>query len=151
MAKVINVINTPDGQFPKTFPVTLKVKSGTVKSILPGYLLIKDAGNAGYAMAAPDNTDTDDVVLGVAMSASTETASADGTVEFQTASTLLVQIFAKTPASLTEAMKYDVYTLNVASGAYTLDQATTTKGIFRLFNFDDITNGLCLATINCNL
>lgn len=150
MAKVINILNSGDGDFPVPFLRTLKVKSGTAGSILPGYLIIADGSNPGYVAAAPDDTDTDDVVVGVAASQSTETASADGTVEVETAPYLLVNIFAKTPGSLTRAMVLtNRYTLNVSSGNYTLDQSTTTKGIFRLWDFDDTTTGLCWATIQC--
>lgn len=149
--KVINVINTTDGQFPKTFNTTLLVKSGTVSSIIPGYLVIKDGSNAGYAAAAPDGTDTDDTILGVAVSTSTETASADGVVEVVTAPRLLVQIFAKTPGSLATSLLLDNYALDVTSGNYTLDQGTTAKGIFRLVGYDNTTTGLCTASIACAL
>ena len=151
MAKVINVINTTDGQFPKTFNVELKVKSGTTSSILPGYLVIKDGSNAGYAAAAPDGTDTDDTILGVAVSTSNETGSADGVVQVVTGPRLLVQIFAKTPGSLATALLLDNYALDVTSGNYTLDQGTTTKGIFRLVSYDNTTSGLCTASIACSL
>jgi len=151
MAAVIKVINTPDGQFPKTFIRKGVVKAGSVESIKPVYLIIKDSGNAGYAIAAPDATASTAEVLGVATSTSNDTASADGTFEFVTGAALLVEIKAKTPGSLVSTMLYDQYTLDVTSGAYTLDQGTTTNGIFRLFDFDNTTDGNCIATLSCNL
>ena len=151
MANVIQVINSLEGeQAVPTFTFKLPVKSGTASSILPGYLVIKDGGNAGYVKAAPDATASTSVILGVAASTSTETAAADGTVDIITAPTLMVKLKAKTPANLTAAMPFAVYILDVTGGAYTLDQGTTVNGIFRLVSFDNVTDGNCYATLSCN-
>jgi len=152
MAKLISVMEQVGGQPVATFKSAFNVKSGTAASIKAGYLVITDTGNAGYVKAAPDDTDTDDLVVGVANSDSSETVSADGTVTVEAAPTLFVKIKAKTPGSLTSALKLtDKYTLNVSSGDYTLDQSTTTKGIFRLISFDNTTDGNCEATVQCTL
>lgn len=152
MAKLIRVVNTVAGQPVATFQKALEVKTGTTGSILPGYLVIADGSNPGYVKAAADACDTDSVIVGIANSTSTETASADGTVTVEAAPVLFVELFAKTPANLTASMRYtNKYILDVTAGSYTLDQATTTKGLFRLLDFDNVTNGKCLASIDCTL
>lgn len=151
MAKVIQAVGALDGtsNLP-TFKQELDVKAGAVGSIKAGYLVIKDAGNAGYVAAAADGTASTSVILGVALSDSTDTVAADGKVFIATSPTLVVKLFAKTPANLVATMKYDKFVLDVTSGNYTLDQGTTTNGIFRLMSFDNVTNGECYATLACN-
>ena len=153
MANTISVINQIPGQPVATFMKALEVKAGgSGASILPGYLVIADGSNPGYVKAAPDATDTDSVIVGVASSTSTETASVDGTVLVEAAPVLFVSLKAKTPANLVATMRYtNKYILDVTSGNYTLDQGTTTKGLFRLINFDNTTDGNCLASIDCTL
>lgn len=152
MSKLIQVVNQIGGQPVATFQKPMEVKAGTSGSILPGMLVIADASNPGYVKAAPDNTISTDLAVGIANSTSSETASLDGTVNVEGAPVLFVKLFAKTPASLLAAMRYtNKYTLDVTGGNYTLDQGTTTNGIFRLIDFDSTTNGQCLASINCNL
>jgi len=151
MANVIKVLNSLSGQPVYSFPVTLKVKAGAVGSILPGYLVIVDGGNAGYVKAAADTCDSDAKILGIASSTSTDTVGADGTVTIDTAPVLYVELFAKTPANLTAAMTFtNKYILDVTSSNYTLDQGTTSKGIFTLVDYDNVTNGLCHATLATN-
>jgi len=151
MASVITVLNALSGGTAKPAQVSLPVKSGTAGSILPGYLVIVDGSNAGYCKAAADGAASTAVILGVANSTSTETASADGTVTIDTAPVLVVRIKAKTPGSLTAAMKLtDKYILDVTAGAYKLDQATTTNGIFKILDFDNTTDGNCIATLATN-
>ena len=151
MANVIQVVNSLEGeQAVPTFTYSLPVKSGTVSSVLPGYLVIKDGGNAGYVKAAPNATASTSVVLGIACSTSSETAAADGTVDIITAPTLTVALKAKTPGNLTAAMPFAVYILDVTAGSYTLNQGTTVNGIFRLISYDNTTNGNCIATLSTN-
>lgn len=151
MASVINVINTVSGQNAEAFQVNAPVYAGTVGSILPGYLVIVDGSHAGYVKAAADGASTSDLVVGVACSTSTETASADGVVSIISGTTLLVGLKAKTPANLVSTMKWtNKYVLDVTSGSYTLDQGTTSNGIFTLVDYDDTTNGNCIAVLACN-
>ncbi len=151
MAKVIQVQSALGGEAVPTFPKALPVKAGAVGSILPGYPVIVDSGNAGYCKAAPDNMTTSDVFLGIANSQSTETVSVDGTVTLEAASVMVVAIKAKTPASLTAAMKLtNKYTIDLTSSNYTLDQGTTTNGVLKLVDFDNTTDGNCIATIDTN-
>jgi hypothetical protein len=149
MAKIISVINKFGGQqVANPFPITVPVIAGTTASIKKGYLVITDGGNAGYWKAAPDPTDTDTAInVGVATSDSTETASADGTVTIDTADVMVVSVKAKTPGNLTAAKKGVAWILDVTTGDYTLDQGTSSKGIFNLLDYDDTTNGNCIALL----
>lgn len=151
MAKLISVVNTGEGGVPNVFPISLDVKSGTTGSIQPGMLVIKDGSNAGYVAAAPDGTASPSVIVGVAASTSTETASADGTVDVYYDDVLWVEIYAKTPANLVQSMLYSKYILDVTGGNYTLDQATTTNGFITMMDFDNTTDGLCRALLHCSI
>ena len=151
MAKLITVFNPLGGEVVPPLPLPLKVKAGAVGSIIPGMPVIADGGNAGYVKAAPDGTINTALVVGVANSTSTDTVATDGTVTVDAAPVLLCKMFAKTPANLTAAMVLtNKYTLSVSGGAYTMDQGTTTNGFIRLLDFDNVTNGLCTVSIQCN-
>lgn len=152
MAKLIQVLEQVGGQPVNTFMKSFNVKDGTTASIKAGYLVIADGSNPGYVKAAADACDTDSTIVGVANSDSTETATAVGSVTVECAPVLVVAVKAKTPANLTTAMKLtNRYILDVTSGNYTLDQGGTTKGLFRLLDWDDTTNGNCVASIQCSL
>lgn len=132
-----------------------KVKAGAAASIKPGYLVIEDDGNAGYVKAAADAyASTTSKILGVASSTSTDTASADGILpSITTADKMVCKMYAKTPANLTQAMRFTgKFILDVTAGAYTLDQATTTNGVLKLVDFDGVstspTYGLCTVVIS---
>jgi len=151
MANVIDVLGSLDGVAnTPNFRTTLAVKAGAISTIKRGYLVIKDGGNAGYAKAAADACDTDQIILGVALSDSTDTVAADGTVEIIAAPVMYVKLKATIPANLVATMKYSVFILDVTAGSYTLDQATSTKGLFRLISFDNVTDGNCIATLKTN-
>ncbi len=126
------------------------VKAGTAASIQAGYVVIKDGSNAGYAKAAADACDNTAVILGVATSASTETAAADGYVTVTWDSNLIVEVYAKVPASLATSKLLSSYILDVTSGSYKLDEATTTNGFLRLLSYDNTTSGKCIAVMTCN-
>jgi len=154
MARVIRVIGTPDGGRTDVtaLPATgLKVKAGAASSIKKGNLVIKDGSNAGYVCVAADATDTDSVIVGVALADSTETASVDGYVDVFYAPEIYVEIFAKTPGSLVATMLYSKFILDVTSGSHTLDQGTTTKGFITLIDYNNTTEGKCIAKIACSL
>ena len=150
MAKLVKVLGTfPASTNVATFPVKLPVYAGAASSIKAGMLVITDGSHAGYWKAAPDATDTDTFVnAAVAAGDSTETASANGVVEVIVAPRLMVEVLAKTPANLTAAMKGVAFILDVSGGDYTLDQATSTKGIFNILDFDNTTTGTCTCMLN---
>lgn len=151
MAAKIKVLNSLEGtQAAPTYTFSMPVKSGAASSIKAGYLVVKDGSNAGYVAAAADETASTAVILGVAVSDSTDTASADGTVDIVTAPVLTVAIKAETPGDLAATKLFAKYTLTVDSGAYLLDEGTTTNGIFRLVSYDNTTDGNCIATLATN-
>lgn len=160
MPNLINVTGAVGGKPEQLGSSTMwKVKAGTTESIKPGYLVIEDNGNAGYVKAAANGYDSSvSKVIGIASSTSTETASADGFLpSVTTAAKLIVTLYATTPASLTQAMRLAgvKYALDVSGGSYTLDQGTTSNGIFKLVNFDSSstspTYGLCTCVLNTEL
>ena len=152
MAKVLKVRGGLAGQqIANPFPVTLPVFAGAVGSILPGYLVIVDGSHAGYCKAAADACDTDSTILGVANSTSTDTVAADGTVTIDAAPVMMLEAYVKTAASLTTAMVLtNKYILDVTSGSYTVDQGTTSKGLFKIVQILDSTTGLILCTLATN-
>lgn len=151
MAKLISVTNTGEGGVPNVFPISLDVKSGTVSSIKAGTLVVKDGSNAGYVAAAADGTASTAVVVGVAASDSSETASADGQVNVYSDANLIATMFAKTPANLVQSMKYAKYILDVTGADTTLDQATTTNGFITMMDYDNVTDGNCNVIIHCTI
>ena len=151
MAKQIQVLNQVGGQPVAVFQKAFEVKAGTAGSILPGMLVIADS-NAGYVKAAATGCTVSAVVVGVAVSQSSETAAVDGTVLVECAPILFCKMFATTPANLVRTMQYtNRYTLTVSSSDYTMDQGTTTSGLFRLLDFDNTTTGTCLVSFACSL
>lgn len=148
MASVIKVLNTVDGQFPKTVIRKGKVKAGSVESVKPGYLVIKDSGNAGYLLAAANGTASTAEIIGIATSTSNDTAAADGEFEY-VAGNLICEMVAQTPGNLAATALYDQYTLDVSSGSYLLDENDTTNGFIRLLDYDNTTDGNCIVQINC--
>ena len=144
MAKGITALTDSSGHQLNTFPIKLPVKAGTANSITPGMLVIKDGSNPGYWKAAATGaTISLAVQSGVAISTSTDTAAADGTVTIITAPVIYAKMYALTPANLTTAMFGVKYCLSVSSGAYTVDQGTPTNGFINIVNFDNTTSGLC--------
>lgn len=149
MAKTIKVLGQLGGQqVSNTFPVTVPVYQGAASTIKAGMLVITDGAHAGYWKAAADAATTTELInAGIATSDSTETVSVEGTVTIETAPVMMVSIKAKTPASLTAAMKGVAYILDVTGSDYTLDQATSTNGIFNILDFDNTTDGNCTALL----
>lgn len=148
MAKYIQIVGTPEGstQFASMAP-NFPVKAGAVSSILNGYLVIQDGSNAGYFAAAPDTTDTDSFIFGVANAPSTDTVAADGVVNVYRGTRILARMFAKTAGSLVSTMVGSKFILDVTSGNYTFDQGTTTKGFIHLLEILDAVTGECLVEI----
>jgi hypothetical protein len=149
MAKSIKVLNRLGGQqVVSPFPVTVPVFAGAISSIKTGMLVIMDAVNPGYWLAAPDATDTDTAInVGVATSDSTETVTANGTVTIDTSDEMLVSIKANTPASLSVANRGIAYVLKVSGSDYMLDETAATKGIFNIVDYDNTTDGNCICVL----
>lgn len=117
------------------------VKSGAAASIKAGQFVIVDGGNAGYVKLAPDASDTDDTWVGLAATDSTDTATADGTVQVYDDPDLHFEGKAKTPGNLAQAIKLTSVTLDVDSGVQTIDENDTTKGVLVIHDYDNTTDG----------
>ena len=132
-----------------------RVKANT-KAINQGEVIILDGSHAGYvttiASSAQDTTSS--VTVGISADASTQTASADGTINVYTpanGTTLRVTCKALTPASLTLAQETLSNTIDCSSGGVqTYDQGTTTNGILRMETFDNTTTGTVIGNLHCN-
>jgi len=112
----------------------LDVKSGTSASINPGDLVRIDDGNPGYVKKCADG-DTNTLCLEkvwLAVSDSTESAGADGTVYAITCPHMVLSGTATTPANLLQAVINTRVTLDVSTGVQTIDENDTTNGFMRI-------------------
>lgn len=151
MAKKVRVLTNLTGKtLLQNQLFNLPVYAGGVGTIVPGDIVIKDGSHAGYFCVAPDACADTSKVMGIAVSTSTDTAAANGTVDIQADKVMVVEIYAKTPASLTVAMVGEAYILDNDGTNMTLDQATSTNGILRIIKYDNVTNGLCTCALNTN-
>lgn len=131
------------------------VKSGTAASIDEGDLVIPDNGNAGYVRKVADGeVITQAYRVYYAISASTETAGADGTVKVMYAPGMILEGKAKTPANLAQAVIDTKVTVDVDTGVITVDENDTTNGFLRIKRPEggaskfDTTNGI--IEVICN-
>jgi len=116
------------------------VKAGASESIKAGEPVIVDSGNAGYVKAPGANVTSSDVVVGFALSNSTDTASADGTVAVAIVSAgNLFRGKAKTKSSLAQAKKGTKVVLDYTSSTYTVDESTTTAGLALIVDYNSTT------------
>jgi hypothetical protein len=124
------------------------VKSGTAASIASGDMVRVDDGNPGYVkLGANGDTSTLTPRAFLAISASDETAGADGTVKVISCPGMVLEGTATTAANLLQAVIDTRVTLDVAGGVQTIDENDTTTGFMRILrpaggaaNFDT-TNG----------
>lgn len=116
------------------------VKSGTTASVKAGEPVIKDGSNAGYVKVPGANVTTTTGIYGIAISDSTETASADGVVYvILAADNVLFRGFAKTKGSLATSQKDTNVVVDFTSSTYTVDQSTTTNGLCNIKDFNSTT------------
>ena len=136
--------------------VVKDVKAGAAATIAPGDLVIPDDGNAGYVRKVADGeVSTAAIRVYYAVSTSTDTAGADGTVKLLYAPNMVLQGTATTAANLVQAVIDTKVTVDVTAGVITIDENDTTNGFLRIkrpqggaANFDT-TNGLNVEVI-CN-
>ncbi len=147
------LIGTLNGE--STTGVVKDVKAGAVASIAIGDLVIPDDGNDGYVrkVANGENSTTATRVY-IATSNSSDTASADGTVELVTAPGMILEGTATTKANLAQGVIDTKVTVDVAAGVITIDEDDTTNGFLRIrrpaggaANFDT-TNGVIEVIAN---
>lgn len=138
-------------------PIVLEfdVKSGAVATIARRDLVVRDSGNAGYVKKAANGESNTAAWIGVAVTNSTETASADGVVEVAFhPSGLKVVMAPTTPGNLAQAIKLTLVTLDVdGSGNQTVDENDTTNGALRVLTYDNSVSGNETITVYvpCNL
>ena len=116
---------------------TIDVVAGTTASISIGDLVT--VAN-GYAAKVANGGCAADGRYGLAMSDSTETTTADGSVQvIFCPSGLLVMGAATTPGNLAQGVLYDRVTLDVTAGVQTVDE-NDPNGVLTIFPYDNDTD-----------
>jgi len=133
-----HVVGTRDGS--EAITAEFNVYQGAAATIAAGDLVIVDGSHAGYVLYAPDGASSDNIWVGMAVSASTEGVSTNGTVQVMySPAGLIVRGKATTPGHFTVAIINTAVTLDVAAGVQTVDEDDTTKGVLRIVRYD-VTN-----------
>ena len=136
-----NDIKVGVGSVSKTPPTFTVYTEAASTAILPGEPVVAKAIGSQYGKAAGDGTQVigTDLMLGIAQSASTHTASADGTVEvYLPLPGVKYSAKAKTPASFNteaeiKALVGNDVLFDLTSGTYTVDESTvhsTNNGLY---------------------
>lgn len=148
---LIKPLTVSGGGLVPTSPVKAAVFAGAAASVKAGYLLVEDptGGSEGTVMAAANGTTTSSTIFGIAAGDSTETATANGEVEYVRAPVLICKMKATTPANLATAVLLTQCTLDVSSGSYTVDENDTTNGFIKILWYDNTTDGNCIVEIPC--
>ena len=116
---------------------TMAVASGSAASISVGDMVTVASG---YAAKSANNAATSAGQFGVALSVSTDTASAAGTVVVAySPAGLRITCLAKTPASLAQSVVYTGCKLYVTGAVQKVDQSNAGK--IMIVAYDDTTNG----------
>lgn len=116
---------------------TFAVASGTTSSIAQGDPCI--VAN-GYAAAVADGggVNTGSELFGLAISTSTETVGAAGTVQVTYCpSGLIVNATATTPGNLSAATLFDKVTIDVSGAVITVDENDTTNGAIMIYEYPE--------------
>jgi hypothetical protein len=109
------------------------VKSGTAASIVAGDMVRDDDGNAGYVkLGVNGDTSTLTPRAYLAVSTSTETAGANGSVYVVFCKSMVLEGTATTAANLLQAVIDTKVTLDVSGGVQTIDENDTTTGFMRI-------------------
>lgn len=131
---------------------TFDVAAGSAASITQGDLVV--IAN-GFAAKVANGGGTTGGLYGHALTTSTDTASAAGTVTvLYSPSGLLLEGTATTPANLAAAVLFDKVTIDVSSGTQTVDENDTTNGGMLLYKFvgtDYATTGKCQIVVPFNV
>jgi hypothetical protein len=134
----MTVLNDQDVKLVGATPdvLTLAVKSGTTATVKMGDLIVVDASNAGYVSKAPNGASSTLTWVGVALGASDETTSADGTVDVRVSKAgLVVELDATTPSNLAQALIGTKVTLDVSGGVQKVDENDTSNGILTILSY----------------
>ena len=145
---MLNDFRPVDSSAGNSIAHTYAVKAGAASTIKAGEMVIKDGSNAGYVSAAADGASNSSVWVGVAASTSTETATADGTVEVYDNPMTVFRGKPTTAANLARAIVFTQVTLDVGSVYQTIDENDTSSGTFIItdYNTDEGTIDFRFAT-----
>lgn len=127
-------IRVQDGHRYAAHPYQVKAAA---TDILTGEWVIKGTGgDAEYVTIAADTASTSDSHVGVAVSNSTQTATADGVVYVVDDPDALFVIKPTTAANLATTIIETKVTMDVTSGVFTLDENDTSNGCFIIKSYD---------------
>lgn len=116
------------------------VKAGAIASIEAGEPVIVDGSNAGYVKKPAADVDTDFVLVGFAVTTSTDVVATDGVVYVAMPDPgTIFRGKAKTPGSLAQAKVDTNVTIDLTSDVFTIDESTTTKGMCHIVGFNSTT------------
>ncbi len=129
------VVGTVGGDSPVTR--VFDVVAGAAASIAIGDLVIVDGSNPGYVAKAGDGASSTSSWVGMAVSNSTDTALADGTVEIMFhPSGLVVRGTPDTPGNLAQAIIDTQVTLEMAAADQEIDENDTSNGVLTIVTYD---------------
>jgi len=118
---------------------TYQVVAGAT-AILPGEPVIQNSGTPSFVQAAGNGASSTATWIGVASTASTQTASANGVVHVFDDPKIVYRAKATTPANLVQTVLNTKVTLDLASGVYKVDEDDTTNGTLTIKDYN-ATNG----------
>jgi len=127
-----SVVNS--GISPQAKRYITKANNTAIKAGEP--VLKGTAGDVEYVTVAADASDTDDVWVGIAASADTVTASADGEVYVYDDASVVYRGQAVTPGNLADTILNTKVTLELTNGVFEVDEDDTTKGVLLVKGYD---------------
>jgi len=129
------VIGTRDGS--QSVTAEFDVYKGAASTIVAGDIVSVNGGQAGYVLLGADALSSDDTWIGMAVSTSTETVAANGTVQVMySPAGLILRGTPTTPGNLAQAIIGTKVTLDVNAGVQTVDENDTTKGVMTVIAYD---------------
>lgn len=105
-------------------------------TIAPGEWVVTDGSHAGFVLGASDGADTDVVHVGLAVSTSTNTAAAAGTVYVVDNVDALFVGKPKAGSTWADSLRNTLCVLDVTAGVYTIDINVASKGAFLIEDYD---------------
>ena len=126
------------------------VASGAAGSIAAGDIV--EIANGYAATSADGGMAAGNVLSGLALNTSTDTAAADGTVDvLYSTNGLIVEGTATTAGNLLTAVLFDKVSLDVAAGVQTVDENAVGSMLIYELESDSATTGLCRVVLPFSL
>ena len=118
-------------------PSTRYITKAGQTAIQPGEFVVQDtAGDEEYVLAAADGAADSAVWIGVAASADSVTATADGEVYVYDNPAYIFRGNPTTPGNLADSILNTKVTLDVTAGVQTVDEDDTVNGTLTIKGFD---------------